>query len=154
MSRHCFLKILSNLRYLARQGLAIRGHGDETDSNFYQLLKLREQDDSRIQSWLTDKYTSSDMQNEIIKLMALHVLRKVIASLHSVPFLAIMLDETTDSSNKELAVFCIRWVDNKLEAHEEYIGLYQVNSTEASSLLALCALKARVSTLTSLNMRI
>ena len=139
--RQCFLKILSNLRYLAWQGLAIRGHGDETDSNFYQLLKLREQDDSRIQSWLrkkTDKYTSSDMQNKIIlKWIALHVLRKVIASLHSVPFLAIMLDETTDSSNKEQAVFCIRWVGNKLEAHEKFIGLYQVNSTEASSLLAV-----------------
>lgn len=70
-----------------------------------------------------NEYTSSDMQNEMLKIMALHVLRKVMVSLHSVPFLAIMLDETTDSSNKEQAVFCIRWVDNKLEAHEEFIGL-------------------------------
>ena len=30
----------SNLRFVARQGCAIRGHGDETDGNFYQLLKL------------------------------------------------------------------------------------------------------------------
>ena len=39
-NRQCFLKILSNLRFVARQGCAIRGHGDETDGNFYQLLKL------------------------------------------------------------------------------------------------------------------
>ena len=30
----CLLKVLSNLRYPARQGIALRGDGDETDSNF------------------------------------------------------------------------------------------------------------------------
>ena len=63
-----FLKILSNLRFLACQGIAIRGHGDESDSNFHQLLKLRK-DDPRIETWLkkkTDTYTSSDIQNEIL----------------------------------------------------------------------------------------
>ena len=43
-NRQCFLKILSSLRFLAYQGCAIRGHGDETDGNFYQLLKLRGED--------------------------------------------------------------------------------------------------------------
>ena len=43
-NRQCFLKILSSLRFLACQGCAIRGHGDETDGNFYQLLKLRGED--------------------------------------------------------------------------------------------------------------
>ena len=41
-----FLKILSNVRFLARQGLALRGSGDECDSNFTQLLKLRAEDDT------------------------------------------------------------------------------------------------------------
>ena len=31
--RQCFLKILSIIRFLAHQGLPLRGHGDETDSN-------------------------------------------------------------------------------------------------------------------------
>ena len=47
-NRHCLLKILSNLRFFARQGCAIRGHGDETDSNYYQLLKLRGEDDEKV----------------------------------------------------------------------------------------------------------
>ena len=75
-----FLKILSNLRFLACQGIAIRGHGDESDSNFHQLLKLRKEDDPRIETWLkkkTDKYTSSDIQNEILKIMALHNFRQL-----------------------------------------------------------------------------
>ena len=31
-------------------------------------------------------------------------------------------------------MICFRWVDKKLEAHEEYVGLYQVESTKASEL--------------------
>ncbi len=42
--RQCFLKIVSNIRFLVRQGLALRGGGDESDSNFIQLLSLRAED--------------------------------------------------------------------------------------------------------------
>ena len=82
--RQCFLKVLSNISFLAHQGLALRGHGDnESDSNFLQLMKLRGEDDSRISGWLekkTDKYTAPDMQNEILKTMALQVLCQVVES--------------------------------------------------------------------------
>ena len=43
----------------------------------------------------------------------------------------------TDSSNKEQAVICMRWVDDELEAHEEFIGLYQMESTDANSIVAM-----------------
>ena len=117
--------------------LAIRGHGDESDSNFIQLLKLLSVDDKRMGAWLnkkTDKYTAPDMQNEMLKVMALHVLRQVACLIQTAPFMSIMIDETTDVSNKEQVVICFRWVDKKLEAHEEYVGLYQVESTQASEL--------------------
>ena len=136
--RHCFIKIMSNVKFLARQGLAFRGHGDETDSNFLQLLKLRAEDDTKIEKWLqrkTNKYTSADIQNELMKVMGLHVLRDVISLIQSAPFFSIMVDETTDISNKEQVVLCCRWVDKNLEAHEEFIGLYLVGSTQASALI-------------------
>ena len=69
--------------------------------------------------------------------MALHILRDIAASFHSTPFLTLMVDETTDESNKEQVVICLRWVDNSLEAHEEFIGLYQVSNTQSSTLLAV-----------------
>ena len=59
LNRECFLKILSNVQFMARQGLAFCGDGDEADSNFMQLLKLRGRDDPRIEAWIqrkTDKY--------------------------------------------------------------------------------------------------
>ena len=79
-NRQCLLRILSNIRFLSRQALAFRGDGDETDSNFMQLLKLRGLDNPRIESWLskkTNKYTSHEAQNEILKIMALSTLRKI-----------------------------------------------------------------------------
>ncbi|PIK42676.1 putative zinc finger MYM-type protein 1-like [Apostichopus japonicus] len=72
--REIFLKIISNIRFLARQGLALTGDGDESDSNFIRLFKLRGEDDSRMEQWLerkTDKYVSAEIQNEVLQLLAL-----------------------------------------------------------------------------------
>ena len=124
--RQCFLKILSNVKFLARQGLPLRGDGDETDSNFVQLLKLRAEDDSRVHDWLkkkTDKYTSADMQNELLKVMALQVLRGVTSDLHGSLFYSVMVDESTDISNKEQVVMCLRCVTDDFDPHEHFIGM-------------------------------
>lgn len=64
-ARHCFRKIVSSVRLVARQGQALRGHLTESD-NLHQLLKLRaEEDDPKLQKWLTERntmYTSSKSQ--------------------------------------------------------------------------------------------
>ena len=64
-NRQVLLTVLSNLRFLARQACAIRGDGNENDSNFIQLFKLRCEDNPKVYEWMlkrTDKYTSHDMQ--------------------------------------------------------------------------------------------
>ena len=40
VNRHCLLKIEESIRFLARQGLPLRGNYDGNDSNFTQLLRL------------------------------------------------------------------------------------------------------------------
>ena len=65
---------------LSWQGIALRGDGKEKDSNFIQLLLLRSIDNSTILSMLdkkTDKYTSPIIQNEMLKIMSLQVLREI-----------------------------------------------------------------------------
>ena len=47
-NRRMLLKVVSCIRYLARQGLALRGDGDEQDENFMQLLKLKGEDDQAV----------------------------------------------------------------------------------------------------------
>ena len=67
------LKQLSSLKYLLR-GLAIRGR-DDKEGNFIQLLKLRGEDDSQLQTWISDGKYLSPVINEQIKLMADNMLR-------------------------------------------------------------------------------
>ena len=131
---------MSSIRFLARQALPIRGDGDEFNFNYMQLLKLRGEDDAQIFECLKkeiDKYTSVDIQNEMLKTMALHMLWQIIKSLEQTPFITLMVDETTDTSNKEQAVFCLRWVDHEFEVHEEFIGLHAIDSTDTSHILAV-----------------
>ena len=45
-----------------------------------------------------------------------------------------MADETTDISNQEQLVVCMRWVDSELEVHEEFVGLHVVESIGADTL--------------------
>ena len=100
-NRTCFLKIIESVRFLARQGLAMQGHTD-AESNFNQLLKLRANDVPLLTDWLqrkNDKYTSHDIQNELVSIMADIVSRQVVTSLDN-SFFSILCDEYTDVSNK------------------------------------------------------
>ena len=78
-NRQCSLKIVLNVRYLR---LAFRRNDDETNSKFFlQLLKLHQDEDPRIKSWIekkTDKYMAHDMRNEIIKAMVISVLQNLV----------------------------------------------------------------------------
>ena len=56
LNRRMLIRILSCIKFLARQGLSLRGHGDDADGNLLQLLKF--QGDDEMQDWLqrrTDK---------------------------------------------------------------------------------------------------
>ena len=59
--------------------------GDSDDeSSFIQLLKLRGKDQPLLLKWLEskeDRYTSHDIQNEIIASMANHVLRDLVSEI-------------------------------------------------------------------------
>lgn len=137
--RQCFLKVLSNVRFLARQGLALRGDGDESDSNFTSLLNLRSEDDSKLVEWVkqkTYKYTSAAMQNEMVKVMGLSVLRSISSNLQNTSFYTVMVDETTDVANTEQVVVCLRWVSECFEVREDFVSLYEVDSTEAEKIFA------------------
>ena len=47
------------------------------------------------------------------------------------------MDETTDISNCEQVVLCLRWVDDDFNVHEDLIGLYKVETISADNLVAL-----------------
>ena len=93
----------------------------DDESNFIQLLKLRGKDQPLLLKWLQrkeDRYTSHDIQNEMIVIMANHVFPDLVSEIRG-GFFSIICDEYTDISNKEQLIICIRWVDKELEAYED-----------------------------------
>ena len=70
----------------------------------------------------------------MVKVMAFRVLQEISASLQSSPFYTVMVDETADVGNVEQVVVYLRWVSEKFEVHEEFLGLYHVESIEAEKL--------------------
>jgi len=154
-NRGMLLKIVSSIRYLARQGLPLRGDGSEEDGNFLQLLQLKGEDDAGLLEWMkrkVNRYTSHDIQNEVLKVMATNILRTVSKCLQESPFIALMLDETTDIGNDEQTTIVLRRVTDSFDVHEEFVGLYKVPSIDAATLTsvakdALCRLNVPLSKL-------
>ena len=130
--------ILSSIRFLARQGLALRGDSSDHESNLIQLLRLRGEDKPEILHWLdrhVKKHVSPDNQNELLELMAHSVLRKILEGIRSSPFLAVMVDETTDKSNSEQLTIIVRWINDDFVASEEFLGLYKLAVANAQSIV-------------------
>ncbi len=68
----------------------------------------------------TDKYTSHDIQNECLQIMALTIVRQLSQDIRSSQCYTIMADECTDISNQEQFTICVRWVSNDLKDHEHF----------------------------------
>ena len=124
--------------------MPLRGGGDESDGNFLQLLKFQGQDDDVMREWLQrkcNKYSSHEIQNDLLKIMALRVLRSIADHRQKSPFLTVMIYETADISNQEQVTVVIRRVDEDLTedltVYEEFLGLYHVDSIAADSLTAV-----------------
>ena len=102
-----------------------------------QLQKLKGEDDEPVINWLqrkVNKYTSHEIQSDLLKVMATHVSRDINTCLQQSPFLAVMVDETSDVSNREQMTTVVRSTTNHFEVHEELLGMYQVPSIEVQPL--------------------
>ena len=75
------------------------------------------------------------IKNEIIAIIANHVIRDLVSEIRG-GFFSIICDEYTDISNKEQLTICIRWVDKELEAHEDFLGFYNVPDIGAETIVS------------------
>ena len=82
--------------------------------------------------------TSTEIQNEMLKDMSLSIFRDVVLeAIKSSDYHSIMVDESSDVSNKEKAVFCVHWVDEDLISDENFIGLYEMKNNNTTSMVAV-----------------
>uniref|UniRef100_A0A3Q3EIY1 DUF4371 domain-containing protein n=2 Tax=Kryptolebias marmoratus TaxID=37003 RepID=A0A3Q3EIY1_KRYMA len=155
-ARYRLSKIVGSIKYLARQGLALRGHVEEK-SNLSQHLKEKAEDDPVLQKWLdTHKqdYTSPLIQNEILGIMSNEIIRRIAETIRCLPVtqFALIVDGTQDISGQEQESVCLRYVDHDLNPHEEFIGMYSVTETTGQYLAkvaldVLCRLNLPLSAL-------
>ena len=83
-----------------------------------------------------NKFMIHNIQNKIIQTMANQLTRDITANIRD-NFYSIIWDEYTDISNKEQLLFCIRWVDKFLVAHEEFLGFCQVPNMKSETLVKI-----------------
>ena len=69
--------------------------------------------------------------------MALQIARDIASAIRSASFYTIMVDECPDVANQEQLVLCLRWVDNALEVHEDFIGMYHMENVSADTIVAV-----------------
>ena len=135
---------METVQELARQGIPFQSSEDNND-NFCRMLLLRGKDDPEVAKLVLDsskskmnKYIHDQYQNELIDIMAHHVLRAKVSKIIDSLFYGIMADEYTDVSNKEQLSFCLRWVDRlKLNIHEDFLGFYEVASTKSETMSSI-----------------
>ena len=135
-SDHKYLvDVIRCLRFLARQGMAMLGNPGE--DNFTQLLLLSTKDPS-IWSKLERsclKYTHNDSQNELLDLMAQHVIQEKLREIKKNNFFAIMVHEYTDIGNLEQLSICLRTVSDNLESQEDFFGFYELTNIKSDTIV-------------------
>lgn len=131
--------LFSSIRFLARQGIALRGH-TEFSGNYWQLLTLRSQDVQELQNFLkrTTSFTSPESQNEMLTMVSHDILRKIIGKIkaESRQF-AVIVDGTQDISGKEQESICLRHVDHDLNVQESFVGLYELPTTTGATVASV-----------------
>lgn len=139
--RIALMKLLTSVRYLARQGLAFRGH--ETQSgNYAELLKLRGEDSSELQTFMSKtsvtKFISPESQNEMLSLLHHNILRCLVDCIkeESKQF-SLIVDGTQDCTGVEQESVCVRYVNHDLEPVEVFLGLYQPPDTKGSTIATI-----------------
>lgn len=105
-----------------------------------QLMISKARNNAKLRAWLEkrkNKYTDHHVQNEILKVMALSILRDIAKNIESGVFYTIMADEVTDAADHEQFILCLRWVDEDLNPQEEFIGLQCFPNISADTLVAV-----------------
>lgn len=114
------MHVVETVKFLARQNLPLRGltvsnsEGDspEPDGNFNQTLNLLSIYSPKLSELRRRKqdFSSPDVQNELVQLMGNHVANEIAKEIKKASCYSIMIDETSDISNREQAVFCFRYI--------------------------------------------
>lgn len=119
-NRHYLAAVSQVLLFCAHQEIALRGHNESENSanrgNFLELLQLLAKHDTVVMERLKDgpknaTYTSPEVQNTLLKIMATMVRKKICCAVQSAGSFSLLADECKDISKKEQLTVVLRYVD-------------------------------------------
>ncbi|QQP56874.1 Zinc finger MYM-type protein 1 [Caligus rogercresseyi] len=129
-AQRALMKVFKSLRFLLRQGLSFRGHTAE-EGNFQQLLNVFRDDDEGLDRYLkrSISFTSPQAQEKMMQMFGADIVRTLAAQIAKDGPFGVMVDGTQDITGVEQEAICFRHVDDNLDVHEEFVGLYELPST-------------------------
>ncbi|KAL4101250.1 hypothetical protein QTP88_021270 [Uroleucon formosanum] len=138
-NRETLTSIIRCILYCSRQDIGIREHKkinstednpnwpchDVNEGNFLEMIKLL--------SYFS-KYTSPDIQNDLIKAASNLTLRKIVKEVNlGSNIFSLIVDEARDESKIEQMSVCIRYIyDSKIK--ERFLGFIELNELNAQAL--------------------
>ena len=151
-NRHYLKVIIECLMFTAQQNIEQRGHGEERDNvsemcdtnrgNFLELLHLMCKDLPWLDNVLIEQlqkhtqWTSPGIQNELLSILADHVLQRIVHDVQESGKFAVIADETSDISRTEQVSLCLSYIADGTKK-ETFIGFYATKSTEGEVLFEL-----------------
>ena len=161
-NRHVLSKIIETLLLCGKQNIAIRGHIPQL-SNFMAILNSKAQGDDILTDHLTNsssraKYTSPDIQNEIINIIGNQIRTSIVESCNNSKFFTLIADETTDTSTREQVSVCLRYLErdpisNKISIKEDFLDFVMATSTTGEHLAELLIETLNNAGINTMNMR-
>ena len=141
-NREIMNRLIDATCYLAKQGLAFRGHDEKDDSinrgNYKELISLLGNYDPLLSNHLDTATVfsglSKTIQNDLIKCVADCMTEKIQSEIKESDFIAIMVDETTDVSVKAQLSIVFRYVHNG-KIHERFLKFEDVSDDKKAAAL-------------------
>jgi len=122
------------VRFLAKQGLAYRGHEETTSAsnrgNFLELVHFLAKYNPALQHWLDNcsgnaSYLSPNIQNQVIKVLYKTTLDVIKTEVAEAQYYGIEADEVSDTTGKEFVSIILRYVSG-YQILERLVGLVRV----------------------------
>lgn len=143
-NRYIVSRFIDVTCFLAEQELPFRGHDESQHStnrgNYVELLTLIRKFDDKLDTHLENSKVftgvSSDIQNEIIQCVAGHLTTEIKSEISAAPFVAVIMDETTDVSNKSQVSTVLRYCTSKGTVEERFLGFSDFSDDRSANALA------------------
>lgn len=143
-NRDILKRMINAVCFLGKQELAFRGH-DESESsdnrgNYRELLDEFANLDPLLKQHFSNcttfKGTSPTIQNDIIQAISSVMYNEILAEIDEAKFVAILTDESTDTSSKSQMSTVIRFVDLNGNTKERFLGFTNVSDDRSAGAIS------------------